>query len=122
LTRGYGASLRLLKQDVVGNAGKTLWVLMGTIGIVLLMACANVAVLLLVRADGRRQEFAIRAARGAPRTRVSRALLVESLTLALLGGVLGVGFGDGGLRVLVTIGPSDLPQSPGLQHTTLSAF
>jgi putative ABC transport system permease protein len=57
----YAASLRLLKQDVVGNVGKTLWVLMGTIGIVLLMACANVAILLLVRADACRQEFAIRA-------------------------------------------------------------
>ena len=101
----YGASLRPLKQDVVGNVGRTLWVLMGTIGIVLLMACANVANLLLVRADARRQEFAIRAALGARWTRVARALLVESLTLAVLGGALGVGLAYGGLRVLVAIGP-----------------
>jgi putative ABC transport system permease protein len=106
----YGASLRLLKQDVVGNVGRMLWVLMGTIGIVLLMACANVATLLLVRADARRQEFAIRAALGARWTRVARALLVESLTLALLGGALGVALAYGGLRVLVAIGPSDLPR------------
>jgi putative ABC transport system permease protein len=106
----YGASLRLLKQDVVGNVGKTLWVLMGTISIVLLMACANVAVLLLVRADGRRQEFAIRAALGARRTRVARALLVESLTFGCLGGVFGTGLAYGGLRVLVAIGPTDLPR------------
>ena len=81
----YGASLRPLKQDVVGNVGRTLWVLMGTTGIVLMMACANVATLLLVRADARRQEFAIRAALGARWSRVARALLVESLTLAVVG-------------------------------------
>ena len=106
----FAPSMRLLKQDVVGDVGKTLWVLMGTIGIVLLMACANVANLLLVRADARRQEFAIRAALGAPWTRVARGLLVESLTLALLGGALGVAIAYGGLRVLVAIGPSDLPR------------
>ena len=106
----YGASLRHLKQDIVGKVGRTLWVFMGAIGIVLLMACANVAILLLVRADARRHEFAIRAALGARWTRVARAFLVESLTLGLLGGVLGVGLAYGGLRVLVAIGPSDLPR------------
>ena len=85
--RLFGSS----KQDVVGDVGTTLWVLMGTIGIVLLMACANVANLLLVRADARRQEFAIRAALGARWTRVARQLLVESLTLGVLGGALGLG-------------------------------
>ena len=106
----YGASLRPLKEDVVGNVGRTLWVLMGTIGIVLFMACANVATLLLVRADARRQEFAIRAALGARWTRLARALLVESLALALLGGALGVALAYGALRVLVATGPSDLPR------------
>ena len=90
--------------------GRTLWVLMGTIGIVLLMACANVANLLLVRADGRRQEFAIRAALGARTIAVARQLLVESLTLALSGGALGVGLAYAGLRVLVAIGPANLPR------------
>ncbi len=106
----YGPSLRPLKQDVVGDVGRTLWVLMGAIGVVLLMACANVANLLLVRADARRQEFAIRAALGARWTRVARQLLAESLTLAVLGGALGVGLAYGGLRVLVAIGPSNLPR------------
>jgi predicted permease len=106
----WAPSLRPLKQDVVGDVGRTLWVLMGAIGVVLLMACANVANLLLVRADARRQEFAIRAALGASWTRTARQLLVESLTLALLGGALGVGLAYGGLRALVAIGPSNLPR------------
>ncbi len=106
----WAPSLRPLKQDVVGDVGKTLWVLMGTITIVLLMACANVANLLLVRAAARQPEFAIRAALGARWTRVARQLLAESLTLAVLGGALGVGIAYGGLRVLVAIGPSNLPR------------
>jgi predicted permease len=106
----WAPSLRPLKQDVVGDVGRTLWVLMGTITIVLLMACGNVANLLLVRAAGRQQEFAIRAALGARWTRVARQLLVESMTLAVLGGVLGVGLAYGGLRVLLAIGPANLPR------------
>ena len=106
----WAPALRPLKQDVVGDVGPTLWVLMGTITLVLLMACANVANLLLVRAAARRQEFAIRAALGARWTRLARQLLVESLTLALLGGALGVAVAYGGLRLLVAIGPSNLPR------------
>ncbi len=106
----YGPSLRPLKQEVVGDVGRTLWVLMGTIGIVLLIACANVAILLLVRTDGRRQEFAIRAALGAGQMRIARQLLMESLTLALLGGALGLGIAYAGLRTLVAIGPANLPR------------
>ena len=106
----WAPSLRPLKQDVVGDVGRTLWVLMGTIAIVLLMACANVANLLLVRAAARRQEFAIRAALGARWTRVARQLLIESLTLALLGGALGVAVAYGALRLLAAIGPSSLPR------------
>jgi predicted permease len=106
----YQPALRPLKQDVIGDVGATLWVLMGAIGLVLLMACANVANLLLVRADARRQEFAIRAALGARRIRIARLLLVECLTLALLGGGIGLAIAYGGLRVLVTSGPSNLPR------------
>jgi putative ABC transport system permease protein len=106
----YGPSLRPLKQEVVGDVGRTLRVLLTTIVIVLLMACANVANLLLVRADGRRQEFAIRAALGARRSRIARQLLVESLTLAVVGGLLGLALAYGALRALVAIGPSNLPR------------
>jgi predicted permease len=106
----WAPALRPLKQDVVGDVGQTLWVLMGAIAIVLLMACANVANLQLVRTGARRQELAIRAALGARRTRVARLLLVESLTLAALGGALGVGLAYGGLRVLVRLGPGNLPR------------
>ena len=84
--------------------------LMGAITLVLLMACANVANLLLVRGDARRQEFAIRAALGARWTRVARQLLVESVTLALSGGVLGVALAYGGLRALLVLGPANLPR------------
>ena len=86
-------ALRSLKADVVGNVGKALWVVMGTLGIVLMIACANVATLMLVRAEGRHQELAIRAALGAGSRRIVRALLVESLLLALAGGVSGVALG-----------------------------
>ena len=102
--------LQSLEHDVVGNIGRTLWVLMGAIGVVLLMACANVANLLLLRADARQREFAIRAALGARWTRLARQLLIESLMLALLSGALGVGLAYTGLRALVAIGPSNLPR------------
>jgi putative ABC transport system permease protein len=100
-----GPSVRLLKQDVVGDVGKTLWVLMATIAMVLLIACANVANLLLVRAEGRQQELAIRAALGAGWGRIARELLLESLTLAAMGGALGLAMAYGALRLLVTLAP-----------------
>ena len=103
-------ALRSLKQDVVGNVGNVLWVLMGTIGIVMLIACANVANLLLVRAEARQQELAVRAALGAGWERIVRELLLESILLALLGGALGLGFAYTGLQFLVSLGPSTLPR------------
>jgi predicted permease len=103
-------ALRPLKQEVVGNVAGILWVVMGTIGVVLLIACSNVANLLLVRAEGRQQELSIRAALGAGRARIIRELLLESLTLALIGGALGVGVAYAGLRLLIAIGPANLPR------------
>ena len=105
-----GPLVRPLKQDVVGNVGNVLWVLMGSIGMVLLIACANVANLVLVRVEGRRQEIALRAALGASWGRIAGELLLESVILALLGSVLGLGLAFGGLRVLVAIAPTGLPR------------
>ncbi|MCU1259166.1 MAG: hypothetical protein JWO80_2051 [Bryobacterales bacterium] len=105
-----GPNLRPFKQDLVGDIGNVLWVLMGTIGMVLLIACANVANLLLVRADGRQQELAIRAALGAGSSAIARELLVESVVLALMGGALGLALAAAALRVLVSLGPANLPR------------
>ena len=106
----FGPKVQPLKQDVVGDIGATLWVLMGTIGLVLLIACANVANLLLVRAESRQQELAIRAALGAGWRRIAREMLLESLTLGVLGGALGLALADTALRVLVAKGPQTLPR------------
>ena len=103
-------ALRPLKQDVVGNIGTLLWVLMGTIGIVLLIACANVANLLLVRAEGRQHELAVRAALGAGWARLARELMLESVTLGLAGGALGLAAAYVALRVLATMAPATLPR------------
>jgi predicted permease len=103
-------ALRPLKRDVVGNVGDVLWVLMGTIGVVLLIACANVANLVLVRVESRQQELATRAVLGAGWWRISRELLQESLVLGLVGGVLGLGVAFGALRVLKAIAPETLPR------------
>jgi putative ABC transport system permease protein len=103
-------AFRPLKQAVVGDVSELLWVVMGTIGVVMLIACTNVANLLLVRAESRQQELSIRAALGAGRARIARELLVESLALGLIGGLLAIGVAYGGLRLLVAIGPTDLPR------------
>jgi predicted permease len=103
-------NLRPLKQDVVGDIGKVLWVLMGSIAMVLLIACANVANLLLVRVDGRRQELAIRAALGAGWGRIAMELMFESVVLGLLGSLLGLALAFGALQVLVALAPTGLPR------------
>jgi len=103
-------NLRSLKKDVVGDIGPLLALLMGALGLVLLLVCANVANLVLVRAESRQQEFAIRAALGGGWGTIAREVLVESLTLGVLGGVAGLVFAYLGLRVLVTQGPSNLPR------------
>jgi predicted permease len=102
--------LRPLKQDIVGDIGTALWVVMGTLGLVLLIACANVANLMLVRAEARQQELAIRAALGAGWRRIAREMLVESMTLGVLGGALGLGVAYAALRILVAKGPATLPR------------
>ena len=90
--------VRPLVDDLVGDLGKSLWVVTATIGIVLLIACANVANLLLVRTEGRAQELAVRAAIGASRGRLARDVLAESLLLGLIGGAVGLGLAALALR------------------------
>ena len=102
--------LRYLKQALIGDIGKTLWVLMGTLGVVLLIACANVANLLLVRAEGRQHELAIRVALGASWGDIARELFAETILLAALGGALGLGLAYGAIRLLLAIAPANLPR------------
>ncbi len=91
-----GPNVRPLSADVIGDVGRVLWVLLGTVGLVLLIACANVANLFLVRAEARQQELAIHAALGAGSRRIAWELLSESLTLALAGGLVGLGLAYAG--------------------------
>ncbi len=106
-----GPNVRPLSVDAVGDIGRVLWVLLGTVGLVLLIACANVANLFLVRAEARQQELAIHAALGAGSRRIAWELLSESLTLALAGGVVGLGLAYAGIRMLVANAPDGLPRT-----------
>jgi predicted permease len=95
---------------VIGNIGDTLWILFAAVGIVLLVSCANVANLFLVRAERRQQELAMRAALGASRGRLARVLLSESLLLALAGGTLGLVLAETTLGLLRRLAPPQLPR------------
>jgi predicted permease len=111
-------NLRPLKRDVTGDIGTVLGVLMGALGLVFVLVCANVANLVLVRTQARTQEFAIRAALGAGRARIARELLVESLTLGLLGGAGGMALAYGALQILKG---QDLIAIPRLAEVSLDA-
>jgi predicted permease len=108
-----------LKQEVIGSVGSVLWLVMATVGLVMLIAWTNVANLLLVRAEARHLELSIRAALGAGRWRIARELLVESVLLGLIGGVFAVGVAYGGVRLLVAMGPTNLPR---LQEISLDGW
>jgi putative ABC transport system permease protein len=105
-----GFAVASLADTMIGDSRTSLWVLMGAVGFVLLIACANVANLMLVRATGRKRELATRAALGAGRAQIVRQLLVESLALALTGGVLGLILGAVGVRLLLAIAPGGIPR------------
>lgn len=107
---GLGAVIRPLRDEVVGEIDRTLWILFAGVGFILLIACANIANLFLVRAEGRRQELAVRSALGASRGRVASAFLGESLALGVAGAVLGLGLSHLALRAVVRFGPQDLPR------------
>lgn len=107
---GFQPNLRMLKKDVIGDIGNVLWVLMGSIAVVLLIACANVANLLLVRVEGRRQELSIRTALGANRWSIATQILAESFLLAFAGALIGTGLAYGALRALIAAAPTGLPR------------
>lgn len=109
--RGNGAKVSSLKERMIGGIGPTLWMLLGAVGFVLLIACVNVSNLLLARSTGRTREFAIRAALGAGRWRLLRQSLVESMLLALSGGGLGLLLAAWGTRAAVALLPTTLPRA-----------
>ena len=102
--------VRPLSEDVIGDVRRVLWVLLGTVAIVLLIACANVANLFLVRAEGRQQELAIHAALGASWRRISGEILSESMMLGLVGGAVGLLLAYAGVRALTAAAPQGLPR------------
>jgi predicted permease len=118
-----------LYTELVGTSRQLLLVLLGSVGIVLLIACANAANLLMVRASTRQREIAVRLAMGAPRSRVVRQLLTESLLISFTGGALGLALAYGGVRALVSLLPADFPRAhdihvsgPVLAFTLLVSF
>jgi predicted permease len=108
---GWGVTMARLTDHVVGDTRAALWILLGSTAFILLIACANVANLLLSRAEVRSREIAVRTAFGAGRMRIAKQLMVESLMLATLGAVLGLGLAWVGIRALAVVAPASLPRS-----------
>ncbi len=106
----FAPNIEPLKDRLVGNVTNLLWILMAGVGVVLLIACANVANLFLVRADGKETEMAVRTAMGANRARIGWEYLKESLLLGIAGGISGLGMAYYGLDALVAAGPANLPR------------
>jgi predicted permease len=107
---GFSAFVRPYREMVLGDVSSVLWLLLGSVGLVLLIACANVTNLFLVRTEGRQREIAVRTALGASRAGLVRSFVTESCLLGLLGGVFGLLLAVAGLRVLVRLEPGNIPR------------
>lgn len=107
---GYAPALMPLKDEIVGGVAGMLWVLMGAVGAVLLIATANIANLLLARADARAQEFAIRATLGAGRRQIAGEFMREGFILCAVGGIVGIALARAGIEVLTAFAPPNLPR------------
>ena len=116
--RGNDAKISSLKERMIGGAGPTLWLLLGAVGFVLLIACVNVSNLLLARSTSRMREFTIRAALGAGRWRLLRQSLVESLLLALVGGALGLLLANWATNAALAVLPATLPRASEIHLDT----
>src|SRR5262249_15998273 len=101
-----------LRDEVIGSYDVLLWTLMGAVGIVFLIACTNLANMMIVRCAARRKDFAIRTALGGTRAQLTRELMTASLLLTATGGSFGILLASSGIRLLLAIGPSDLPRIP----------
>jgi predicted permease len=106
---------RTLKEAIIGNVAGTLWILLAAVGLVLVVACANVANLFLVRSEARQREIAVRRALGASRAGIAHYFLAESVLLSIAGGAVGLVIASGAVRLLVRLGPATLPRLEEVQ-------
>ncbi len=107
---GLQSTAMMLKEATIGDISRALWILLAAVGLVLLVACANVANLFLVRSEARQREVAVRRALGAGASGIARFFLSESVLLSGAGGLIGLGFAWGAVRLLVTLAPATLPR------------